>query len=101
MEKGLVTKAAQDAFLKDVQEWTKGQKAWVRVGITLGCKALFIVADDKYADKLPQDLKQKSQLFFDAVLVQKDVESALTLGIELIPIILDLIKKDKPALPNG
>lgn len=93
MEKGLFTKASQKAALVQVQKWLEGQKPWVRLVITLGVKAAFAVADDKYADKLPANLKATSQQFFDAVFVEKDIDKAIILGVDLIPEILELFKK--------
>jgi len=94
MEKGILTKATQDQILKAVQEWTKDSKPWLKLVITLGVKATFVVADDKYADQLPEEVKDKAQQFFDAILVTKDINQAILLGVELIPIVIELLKKD-------
>ncbi len=93
MEHGLFDKATQEVILKQVQEWTKGQKAWVKLVISLGVKAVFIVADDKYADKLPDPLKKEARDFFDAVLVKKDMDEAIVIGVALLPEILKLFAK--------
>jgi hypothetical protein len=98
MEKGLASKASQAAFLAKVQEWVTGQKPWIRIVIVLAVKAVFIVADDKYADKLPEPLKETSRQFFDAILVDEDIDKAMMLGIELIPEVLELFKKKPDAI---
>jgi len=93
MEKGILTKASQAAILLLVQDWVKDQKPWLRLTVVIGLRAAFIVADDKYADKLPEALKEKAQRFFDAILIDKDIEVAIMLGVELIPDVIDLFKK--------
>ena len=96
MDKGILTKETQAAILAKVQEWAKDAKPWVRLAIIFGVKAAFVVADDKYADQLPVEVKEKAQAFFDALLVSNEIDDAIILGVELIPIIIDLLKKDKP-----
>ena len=100
MEKGILDKETQKAFLKQVQEWIKDQKAWLRLIIVLGVKGLFVVLDDKYADKLPNPLKEQARDFFNAVLIQKDMDKAILLGVALLPEIIKLFGKKDPIIDS-
>ena len=102
MEKGILDKATQSVILAQVQEWTRGQKPWIRLIVTLGVKGGFIVLDDKYADRLPDPLKEQARDFFDAILVQKDMDKAILIGVSLLPEIIKLFGDKDPvdALPD-
>lgn len=93
MEKGILSKASQDALLVLAAEGLKDQKPIVKLGASLGIKIIFVYADDILAEKLPEDLKVKCRAFLDCVLVSKDYELAIELGIELIPLIYELFQK--------
>jgi len=96
MEKGLITKASQDALIAILLEALKDQKGAVKLSASLGAKVLFLVADYIFAEKLPEDLKTKCRIFGDTVLIEKDYEQAIVLGIELVAEIFDLLKKQEP-----
>jgi hypothetical protein len=96
MEKGLFTKATQDAILALLAEAVKDQKPAVKLSASLGGKLAFLIADDMLADKLPEDLKTKCQLFLDAIFVAKDYDLAIVLGVDLIPELFELFKKEEP-----
>ena len=93
MEKGVITKASQDKILEIVKNFVKDQKPIARLGVIIGVKLVFAVLDGKYAEKLPELLKEKIQLFIDAILVENDIEKAIELGVDLVPFIIELLKK--------
>jgi hypothetical protein len=99
MEKGMVSKAAQDAGFDMLGKALVNQKPAVKVAIMLLAKTVVLVGDDIFADKLPEPLKEKSRAFFDALFVTKDYDSAIILGIDLISEIYDLVKAAKANKP--
>ena len=92
-EKGLVSIASQEAAVALVINLVKDEKPPIKIGAPLLLKIVFLVADDKYADKLPEELKVKTRACIDAFLVAKDVELGVMLAIELIPVLYELFKK--------
>lgn len=96
MDKGIFSDKAQTAIIEKVKVLLKDQKAAaVVLLIVLALKMLFLYVDDTIAEtKLPQELTDKLQAFFDAILVTKDPETAMALGVDLIPLIWALFKKD-------
>lgn len=97
MDKGLFSNATQDVIFAKVRELLKDQKAVVILAITVLLKAVFLYADDILAEnKLPQELTDKSQAFFDAILVEKDIDKAIVLGLDLVPMLYELFKKPTP-----
>jgi len=95
MDKGIFSDKSQLVIIEKVKALLKDQKAFTVLLIVMAIKALFTYVDDGIAEsKLPPELTDKCQAFFDAVLVDKDVEKAMTLGIELIPMIFALFKKE-------
>jgi len=100
MEKGFFSKAAQDELIKKIKELLKNQKVALVLLIVMAVKAIFLYVDDQVVEnKLPQELTDKSQAFFDAILVAKDAEKAMELGIDLVGIVWPLIfKKPTPVI---
>jgi hypothetical protein len=100
MEKGFFSKAAQDELIKKVKELLKNQKVALVLLIIMAIKAIFLYVDDQVVEsKLPQELTDKCQAFFDAILVTKDAEKAMELGIDLVGIVWPLIfKKSTPTI---
>jgi hypothetical protein len=95
MDKGIFSDKAQTAIIEKVKVLLKDQKAAVVLLLVLALKILFLYVDDTIAEtKLPQELTDKLQAFFDAILVTKDPDLAMALGVELIPLIWALFKKD-------
>jgi hypothetical protein len=95
MDKGIFSDKSQLVIIEKVKVLLKDQKAFMVLLIVLAIKALFTYVDDGVAEsKLPQALTDKLQLFFDALLVDKDMDTVMMIGIELIPIIFDLFKKE-------
>ena len=100
MEKGLFSKATQEEIIKRVKELLKNQKPVLVLLIVMVIKAIFLYVDDQVAENnLPQELTDKSQALFDAILVTPDAEKAIELGIELIGIIWPLIFKKPTPTP--
>ena len=98
-EKGLFTKASTDALLALLADAVKDQKPVVKVAVSIGGKLAVLIADDTLAEKLPEALKEKSRLFFDALLVTKDYDAAIVLGLDLVTEIFELIKEVKANQP--
>ena len=99
-DKGFFSNATQDVILAKVRELVKDQKPMVILLIVIAVKAIFLYADDVIAEnKLPQELTDKCQALFDAILVTKDLDAALVIAVDLIPIIYELIKP-KPVEPT-
>lgn len=96
MDKGFFSNKTQEWVLAKVKELLKSQKPLVILGATLAVKLVFLYADDNLAENnLPQDLTDKCQQFFDA-LVDNKMDEVLALGVELVAIIYALIQA-KPA----
>lgn len=96
MEKGILSKASQDAINVLLVNLVKDEKPAVKLSVSIGGKLLFLVGDDIFAEKLPDELKEKARNFFDMLLVTKEYDAALVIGIELVTEIYELFKKPKP-----
>jgi len=97
MDKGMFSEAAQTELIQKARELVKDQKPVVVLAVTLTIKAVFLYADDILAEKkLPVELTTKCRSFFDAIFVEKDVDKAMMLGLDLIPMLYELFKKPKP-----
>ena len=95
MDKGIFSDKSQLVIITKIKELLKDQKPFMVLLIVMAVKALFTYVDDGIAEsKLPQEFTDKCQQFFDALLVENDIEKTMTLGIELIPLIFALFKKD-------
>jgi len=100
-EKGMLSKASTDVLLALLAELVKDQKPVVKVAVSISGKLIVLIADDTLAEKLPEGLKEKSRAFFDALLVAKDYDAAIVLGLDLVTEIFELIKelkKDQPVI---
>ena len=99
MDKGFFSNKTQDWAIAKAKVLLKDQPAILVLLICLAIKGIFLYADDSVAEtKLPQELTDKSQAFFDA-LVDNKIEDALALGIELIVIVAGMLKP-KPVVPE-
>ncbi len=103
MDKGLFSNASQEVLIAKLGELLKDQKPALVLIVKLLAKGIFLYADDVIAEqKLPQELTDKSQAFFDAILVTKDLDQALVLGLDLATILYDFFKpKPTPAVTDG
>lgn len=100
-EKGFLTVACQDVILAKITKAIANEKPAVRVIVPIAIKALFAIGDDKYANKLPQPVLVGSRSFFDAILVENDIPKAVTIAIDLVPVIYELFKKPEEVAPVG
>lgn len=95
MDKGIFSDKSQLVIIEKIKGLLKDQKPFMVLLIVMAIKALFTYVDDGVAEsKLPKELTEKLREFFDALLVSKDTEKTMTLGIELIPLIFELFKKN-------
>lgn len=98
MDKGFFSNASQDVLLAELGKLMKDQKPALVLMMKLLAKGIFLYADDVVAEqKLPQEMTDKSQQFFDAILVTKDLDQALVLGLDLATILYNYFKK--PEVP--
>ena len=93
MEKGMLTKAATDVLLAMLANAVKDQPPTIKVGLSIGGKLVVLIGDDMFAERLPEELKVKSRAFFDVLLVTKDYDAAIPLGIDLLTEVYELFKK--------
>ena len=96
MEKGIASVAAQNKVLEQVKEVVKDKDIKVRILAVVGVKALFYVGDDIFAEKIYEPLKLKIRELIDAVYLENDIDKSLMLVVDIVPMVLDLFKKDNP-----
>lgn len=92
MDKGFFSNKTQEWALAKIKTLLAGQKPLVILGATLAAKLIFLYADDNLAENnLPQDLTDKCQQFFDA-LIDNDMDTVLLLGVDIVGVIYAMIK---------
>jgi hypothetical protein len=99
MDKGFFSNKTQEWALSKIKTLLTGQKPLVILGATLAAKLIFLYADDNLAENnLPQDLTDKVQQFFDA-LIDDDMDTVLLLGVDIVGVIYEMIKAKQALTP--
>lgn len=95
-DKGFISNESQDALIALAKAaLTKSeQKPIVVLSVVLVMKAAFLYADDVIAEnKLPKEITSKVRELIDAVLIKKDMDTALIIAVDLVPYVYELLAK--------
>ena len=91
-ERGMLTKATQDELIKLLTEFLEAKEVKGAKLIAVASNVILRIADDSFADKLDdEELKAKSRILLEKLIVNHDVDVALL--VDFILEIVALFKK--------